>query len=76
MIPRSDSVRLAAALVEQICAVEGFDLDGPTIDSAIQVQVARAAAEMGVTDRTAAGCVPQTCERPPSASSTVGGHGT
>lgn len=57
MIPSSDSVRFAAAIIEQICAAEGLQLDGPTIDAAIQVQVAKVAAEMGVTDRTALGCM-------------------
>lgn len=58
MIPSSDSVRLAATIIEQICAADGLHLDGPTIDAAIQSQVAKLTAQMGVTDRTAAGCVP------------------
>lgn len=58
MIPSSDSVRLAAAIIEQICAAEGLRLDGPTIDAAIQVQVAKLAAQMGVTDRNALGSSP------------------
>lgn len=58
MIPNSDSVRLAAAIIEQICAAKGLQLDGRTIDAAVQSQVAKVAAQMGVTDRNALGYVP------------------
>lgn len=57
MIPSPAFVRLAAAIIEQICAAKGLQLDGPTIDAAIQSQVAKVAAQMGVPDRTALGYV-------------------